>query len=188
MTTQHTFESAQQIFVANKLVIDPAEVQGMLCGMLCAGMSHSDTNWLTILSETGNEGIPFNAQVERVITGIFNQSCQQLIEGQFALELLLPDDDAPINKRGAALIEWVQGFLAGFGLQQNDLSKCSEDVKEAMQDFTDIARMEEPMDEDEDSERALEEVVEYVRMSAMLCFGELGKSLLDDVPAPPMVH
>ena len=188
MTTKHTYVTAQQIFVANNLSIDPAEVHGLLCGMLCAGMGHSDDKWLKILSETGNHGNPFDAPVEHVIIEIFNQCCQQLIEGQFSLDLLIPDDDSPINKRGVALIEWVQGFLAGFGMQQNDLSKCSEDIKEAMQDFTDIARMEEPMDEDEESERALEEVIEYVRMSAMLCFSELGKSLLDDVPSPPMVH
>ena len=39
--------------------------------------------------------------------------------------------------------------------------------------------MDEEMDEDEETEKAFFEVVEYVRVSAMLCFNELGKSLLD---------
>ena len=40
--------------------------------------------------------------------------------------------------------------------------------------------MEEPMDADEESEKALLEVEEYVKISAILCFSELGQSLLDD--------
>lgn len=184
----HTYESARKAFEDHKIAADPAEVHGMLCGLLSAGMGHTDDTWLKILSEIGNESQPYPQPAEFVLTELFNQCCQQLIEGQFALSLLIPNDDAPINTRGTALVEWVQGFLAGFGMQQNDLSKCSDEVKEAMEDFTDISRMEEPMDDDEESERALEEVVEYVRMSAMMCFGELGKSLLDDTPAPPTVH
>ncbi len=188
MSTQYTYVLAQQAFVDDNLGMDPAEVHGLLCGLLCAGMGHSDTGWMKVLSEMANEGNSFSSKIEHVITQIFNQTCQELIEGQFSLNLMIPDDDTPINKRGLALIEWVQGFLAGFGMQQNDLTRCSEDVKEAMQDFTDIARMEEPMDEDEESERAFEEVVEYVRVSAIFCFGELGKSLLDDAPTSPRVH
>lgn len=188
MTTKQTYESAAAAFQSEDIIVNPAEVHGMLCGLLCGGMGHADANWLTVLSETGNEGKPYSPKMEKVITDLFNQTCQELIEGQFALQMLLPDEDAPINHRGMALVEWVQGFLAGFGMQQNDLTKCTDDVKEALQDLTDIARMEEPMDDDEESERALEEVVEYVRMTAMLCFGELGKSLLDDAPTPPTVH
>ena len=188
MATKHTYETAMAEFKSNDTAIDAAEVHGMICGLLSGGMGHADAQWMTILSETGNEGKPFSPAMEQVLTDLFNQACQELIEGQFALTLLVPDEDAPINHRGMALVEWVQGFLAGFGMQQNDLTQCSDDVKEALQDLPDIARMEEPMDDDEESERALEEVIEYVRMTAMLCFGELGKSLLDDAPAPPTVH
>ena len=78
--------------------------------------------------------------------------------------------------------------MLGFGLYQQDMMQCSEDVKEALQDFSDIARMEEPMTEDEESERALFEVVEYVKISALLCFNELGQSLIEDQKDKPSVH
>ena len=125
---------------------------------------------------------------EIVFDSLFNQTCQQLLEPEFALNLLLPDDQAPINDRGAALINWVQGFMLGFGLHQQDLMQCSDDVKEALEDFSDISRMEEPMDADEESEKALLEVEEYVKISAILCFSELGQSLLDDQQDTPSVH
>ena len=177
--------------VSNKLsqqgvIVDAAEVHGILCGMLCGGMSLTDQKWLEALSETINQGDAFSDPTQHLLNSLFNQTCQQLLEPEFALNLLLPDDQAPINDRGAALINWVQGFMLGFGLHQQDLMQCSDDVKEALEDFSDISRMEEPMDADEESEKALFE--EYVKISAILCFSELGQSLLDDQQDTPSVH
>ncbi|CAI4155889.1 putative conserved exported protein precursor [Alteromonas macleodii] len=179
--------------VSNKLsqqgvIVDAAEVHGILCGMLCGGMSLTDQKWLEALSETINQGDAFSDPTQHLLNSLFNQTCQQLLEPEFALNLLLPDDQAPINDRGAALINWVQGFMLGFGLHQQDLMQCSDDVKEALEDFSDISRMEEPMDADEESEKALLEVEEYVKISAILCFSELGQSLLDDQQDTPSVH
>ncbi len=179
--------------VSNKLtqqgiVVDGAEVHGILCGMLCGGMSLTDQKWQEALSETIHQGESFDDQTRHLLDTLFNQLCQQLLEPEFALNLLLPEDQAPINDRGAALINWVQGFMLGFGLHQQDLMQCSEDVKEALEDFSDISRMEEPMDADEESEKALLEVEEYVKISAILCFSELGQSLLDDQQDTPSVH
>ena len=78
--------------------------------------------------------------------------------------------------------------MLGFGLEQNDLTKCSEDVKEALEDFAEIARLEEDMLDNEESEKALYEVAEYVRISAMLCFNELGKSAEDQQSEPKTLH
>jgi yecA family protein len=179
--------------VSNKLsqqgvIVDAAEVHGILCGMLCGGMSLTDQKWLEALSETINQGDAFSDPTQHLLNSLFNQTCQQLLEPEFALNLLLPDDQAPINDRGAALINWVQGFMLGFGLHQQDLMQCSDDVKEALEDFSDISRMEEPMDADEESEKALLEVEEYVKISAILCFSEMGQSLLDDQQDTPSVH
>nr|WP_203565769.1 UPF0149 family protein [Alteromonas hispanica] len=179
--------------VTNKLsqhgvIVDGAEIHGILCGMLCGGMSLTDQKWLEALSETVNQGDDFSESVVFTLTTLFNQTCQQLLEPEFALSLLLPEDQAPINDRGAALINWVQGFMLGFGLHQQDLVQCSDDVKEALEDFSDISRMEEPMEADEESEKALFEVEEYVKISAILCFSELGQSLLDDQKDKPSLH
>ena len=181
---KQTYEGVSAVLKQHNIVADPAEIHGIICGLLSGGMGHTQNEWISVLQDTCNEGSAFEEQTLHILTQVFNECCQELIEGQFGLTLMLPDDDSPLNARGVALIEWVQGFLLGFGMQQNDLTKCSDEVKEAMNDFADISRMEEPMEEDEESERAMQEVVEYVRMSAMYCFSELGKSLLDDAPSP----
>lgn len=170
------------------VIADGAELQGILCGMLCGGMPVSERKWLDVLKDTLNQGAPFSPELEGMLTDVFNALCQQLVEAEFSLNIMLPDDKAPINDRGLGLINWVQGFMLGFGLYQQDMVQCSDDVKEALQDFSDIAQMEEPMTEDEESERALFEVVEYVKISALLCFNELGHSLLEDQKDTPSVH
>jgi uncharacterized protein YgfB (UPF0149 family) len=49
----------------------------------------------------------------------------------------------------------------------------SDDVKEVLTDFGEIANLSDEMEEDEDTEQAYFEISEYVRISALLCFTEL---------------
>ena len=50
----------------------------------------------------------------------------------------------------------------------------SEDVKEVLVDFGEIANLSDEMEENEATEQAYFEIAEYVRISALLCFTELG--------------
>lgn len=168
--------------------VDAAELQGILCGMLAGGMNLDNKQWLGEMADVINNGNSIAEEVETQIVAMFNKVCQEFIEADFALQLCLPEDSTPINERGTALVNWVQGFLFGFGLHQNDLTKCSDESKEALQDFSQIVKMDETMDDDEESEQALFEVIEYVRISAMMCFNEMGKSLIDSRQQSPAVH
>jgi len=167
---------------------DAAEVQGIQCGMLAGGMLLESQEWLDSLADFINQGKPLPDNIKQQAQLLQGQNCQQLVEAEFALSLCLPDDAAPINDRGQALINWVHGFMLGFGLHQSDLTKCSSEVKEALEDFAEIARMDDAMPEDEESEHALNEVMEYVRISAMLCFNELGQSASDQQAKPKTIH
>lgn len=182
------YDRVNQLLADHHILSDAAEVQGMLCGMLSAGMAISDQQWQTVLADCINESERLPAAVSEVLTQVFNQLCQQFVAADYALQLLIPDDASPINDRGLALIHWVQGFLLGFGLHQDNANQCSDEVREALQDFAEIARMEEPMNADEASERALQEVIEYVKISALYCYSELGQSLLDDQSDQPKLH
>lgn len=170
------------------IVSDAAEIHGLLCGMLSGGMAMEQQDWLQPLADFTNQGEEYNDEATSMVMALYAQTCEQLMGAEFDLVLCMPDDDAPINERGQSLIDWVQGFMSGFGLYQNDLSRCSEEVTEALEDFADIARMDESMPESEESEQALLEVSEYVRISAMLCFNELGAALADDKNVPRTLH
>jgi len=164
-----------QLLLSQKLITDASEVHGIIAGMLAAGMPLESKEWLPAIEDFTNQKEVFPDECSDVLKELYTQTVEQLIDTDFSLSLLLPDDNAPVSERAGCLLVWVQGFLLGFGLYQDDLTKCSADVKEAMEDFSQIARMEEDLEETEESEQALFEILEYVRVSVMLCFSELGK-------------
>lgn len=183
-----TYETLSPLLEEYRMMVDPAEIHGILCGMLAGGMALENRDWLEPMADFTNNGESLPPRVKNAVLELFNETCQQLVEADFSLTLCLPDDAAPINERGQALIKWIQGFMLGFGLFQADLTGCSADVKEALEDFNEIARMDEEMDEGEESEQALFEVMEYVRISSMLCFNELGKSAASQKDESGTVH
>lgn len=189
MNTSHNlYEALTTLLGQHSILTDAAEIQGIFCGMLSGGMPLESQDWPQSIADSVNQGETLPLAVKDQLTQLYNDTCQQLLETDFALVLCLPDEAAPINDRGQALISWINGFMFGFGLHQADLTACSEDVKEALEDFYEISRMDEQMQEDEESEKALFEVMEYVRVSCMLCFNELGHSAEESQSTPKTVH
>lgn len=182
------FEELSTLLNQHNILCDAAEVHGIFCGMLSGGMALESQDWAAALADSVNQGDTFSSEVLEQLTAMYNQTCQQLLETDFTLNLCMPDESAPINERGQGLINWVQGFMLGFGFHQADLTACSADVKEALEDFYEISRMDDTMPEDEEAEKALFEVIEYVRVSCMLCFNELGQSAEQNQVTPKTVH
>ncbi len=170
-----THSSLNQLLLSEKLVTNASELHGIMVGMLVSGMALESKEWLPALADFTNQQEPFTEQCAEALKHLYTDTVEQLIDGDYSLTVLLPDDNSPISERAGSLLVWVQGFLLGFGINQSDLTRCSADVKEAMEDFAQIARMEDDMEESEEAEQALFEIVEYVRVSSMLCFSELGK-------------
>ena len=187
-SSELSYEKTCCVLEQHKILPDAAEIHGILVGMLSGGMPLESRDWIEPLADFINQGEPLPVEVKTHLVKLYDDTCQQLLETEFSLTLCLPDDAAPINDRGQALINWVQGFMLGFGLHQADLMGCSDDIKEALEDFSEISRMDEQMTEDEESERALFEVIEYVRVSSMLCFNELGKSASEQQQRSTTVH
>ncbi len=88
---------------------------------------------------------------------------------------LLPDDDEPICERAAALVEWCEGFLFGFGMNGSaDLSELSQEVREFVSDLKEITRMDASSPEDdEENEGALNELVEYIKIGTLILHEEV---------------
>ena len=176
------YEALSALLHRHNVLSDAAEVQGILCGMLAGGMEPGNKQWQESLCDFVNVGEPLDNEISDTVEALFNQLLQQLRSDDFSMVMCLPDDEAPIGDRGQAIISWVQGFLLGFGVQNQEMMSCSDDVKEALKDFSDIIQMDADMPETQESEQALYEVMEYVRISALLCYSELGSG---DKPSEP---
>ena len=103
-----------------------------------------------------------------------------------AHELLLPSDDAPLTERAAALGQWCQGFLAGFGLNSRDSSALSVEATEVLQDLAAIAQVQDALEESDDGESDYMEVMEYLRVAPLLLFTETNKTVAP--AAKPSLH
>jgi len=168
------FASAQANITTENIKAHASEIHGVLTGLICAGFVFEDQGYVSMLNDLFNNGEGFPARVKTTIKQMFNELWTDILDDTYTFQLMLPDDDDSLVERGHALGAWVQGFNLGFGLQQKDTPVASAEIKEVLTDFAEIANLSDEMEEDEDTEQAYFEISEYVRISALLCFTELG--------------
>ena len=102
--------------------------------------------------------------------------------------MLLPEDGEPLPERLSALAGWVNAFLAGYGVNQQSMTTLSADLKEAIEDMVELAKIEFTEEGGEEEERAYFEIVEYLRVSAMMCYTELGRKEQPANQPPKTLH
>jgi yecA family protein len=168
------FASTQADITTENVKAHASEIHGVLTGLICAGFSVDDPNYLTMINDLFNNGEGLPNKVKSTIKQMYTELWTDILDDAYTFQLMLPDDDDSIVERGHALGVWVQGFNLGFGLQQKDSPVVSEEVKEVLSDFAEIANISDDMEDNEDTEQAYFEINEYVRISALLCFSELG--------------
>lgn len=184
------FASVQAIITASGINAHGAELHGVLTGLICAGFSFDDNDYIAIINDLFHNGEGLPKDVKVVVKQLFGEIWQKILEDSYGFQPLLPDDDDTIVERGNALGSWVQGFNLGFGLQQKNNPVLSADVKEVLADFAEIANLSDEVEEDEETEQAYYEIAEYARMSALLCFTELGcpPNEPEDILQPKILH
>ena len=147
----------------------PAEMHGLLSGILCGG--NKDASWKTKIPDLANDGMAFSQSLSQPLQALHENLSNTLEEEGFMFQLMLPeDDDITVFDRADALAGWVNHFLLGLGVTQPKLDKVTGETGEAIDDLRTIAQLGYDEDEDqEELEQSLEEVIEYVRVAALLC-------------------
>lgn len=171
------------------VAMNPAEMHGLLSGILCGGTQ--DHSWKALVHDLTNEGIAFSAQLGQALEALYNQTFDALEAEGFNFQLYLPDEEqSTVFERADALAGWVNHFLLGLGVTQPKLDEVKGEAGEAIDDLRTIAQL--GYDEDEDQEgllQSLEEVIEYVRVAALLCYETFNPHQPLSTPAPaPTLH
>ena len=169
------FYRLNQTLAAAKADADASEAHGILCGIHCVtGMADKDAWIKQILGDYDAQDMLLK-ECLNLLDQLFTQTIEQIAAEEYALELLLRDDEEPLTERLQDLGEWCQGFLFGVTLSGvKDIDKLPEDASEIMRDILQISKAvyEEGDDEDE-NESAYVEVMEYVRVGALVVYTEL---------------
>jgi uncharacterized protein YgfB (UPF0149 family) len=150
------------------LSADPSELHGSLCGYLCGGGRCDAQDWIERLALEA-ERAPVDGDA---LDELRSATAAQFAAQDFGFELLLPDDDAPLAERADAMVGWCRGFLGGFGLAAPDSSALSDEAAEALQDLGNIAASDLSCEGSDADEDALAEIVEFVRVAALLLYGD----------------
>lgn len=163
--------------------VSPAELHGLLLGRSCAGAGFDIDAWLVDAAEL--LGAAPQDSVRQALIGLQEMVKGELSGDEVTVVLLLPSDEAPLRERAAAIGQWCQGFLGGFGLTARD-SALSAEAMEVLQDLSAIAQVQNALEESEDGENDYMEVMEYLRVAPLLLFSECSKPVA--AVAKPSLH
>lgn len=155
-----------------------AELHGLICGLLSAGVKNNAEQLLPVLYDFLNDGQALPVAVKQQVMQLADETAEQLGQSDFSFGLLLPCDDDSLTERLEAMIEWVQAFLVGFAIQQTDLSLVSADVREAIEQLTEVTKIDIYTTSDgsaEENEEAYFLVIEHIRLMAFTCYSEVGR-------------
>ena len=165
------FERTIQLSQGNLDAAELAESHGLLCGLVCRDSSSSVGDCIAQLAAMQLVVSP-GAALSSALAEAWESTVRQLEDEEFGFSLWLPDAEEPLEERTLALAQWWSGFLAGLG-SGGQLDELSAEAREAIEDLQQIARAEisapaPDTDEADEDEVAFMEIVEYVRVVALM--------------------
>ncbi|EQC00966.1 YecA family protein [Photorhabdus temperata] len=162
------YQSFDEILHQQSVALTAAEMHGLISGLLCGG--NRDSSWQALVHDLANDGLAFSRPLAQQLRELREITFESLDDSHFAFHLLLPDEEDNVFERADALAGWVNHFLLGLGVAQPKFTDKKE-VSEIVGDLRNIGLL--GYEEGEDQEelaQALEEVLEYVRVAAQLCY------------------
>jgi uncharacterized protein YgfB (UPF0149 family) len=180
---QADYTEIQRVLSEERSLADAAEAHGTLAGCLCAAIGYRFEDWLLEILPEGRAQ-PLSTATLREL---YVDTTGALEGSEMEFDLLLPEDEQPIDARTVALAQWCQGFLYGLGTSViQDANGLPGEIGEIVRDLTEITHVGVDDGQSEESnESAYAELVEFVRVGVQLVFDELGP--LRDQPGPPDV-
>ena len=165
--------------------INASDLHGSLTGYLCAGGKTTPEGWIDALAFDLNA-----ARDDQVFAQLYRICRQQLDDPELAFEPLLPGDEVALDIRAEAMVDWCRGFLGGIGLAgAGSLGDgMSDEAREIVQDFGNIAASNLEYTGSEEDEAALAEVIEFVRVGVLLLRSELDPGPSSSAPVSRRVH
>lgn len=154
---------------------DAAEVHGLASGLLASNIDDGGRLVAEVLPLIP-EGDLLATECEQALLRLAAETGAHLADETFGFTPLLPDDNAPLPERVAALRQWCEGFLYGLGLGLGSglPGELPPNVAEALENIGEITRLDtSDVRETEGEEQAYAELVEFIRVAALLIHDEL---------------
>jgi yecA family protein len=165
------YEILDHTLKAGSAPLGAAESHGLLCGMLCGGQSVGPGPWIAEVLEDGGRAAAECPECRGLLEQLYDWTVTGMGSEDFAFDMLLPEDARSLVVRTQAVADWARGFLGGLGLTGaiEQQARLPDEVMEILQDMSEIAKAGSDAEADaEVEERAIAEIIEYLRMAALL--------------------
>jgi uncharacterized protein len=162
-------DELERLLAPCTLSCSAAEAHGIYCGLIATGADAPQARWLAELLPSDAEADTDAAARRDALTRLAKATDAALADAEQAFHPLLPAEDRPLPERATAVHGWARGLLYGLGIANLDQAKLAPETREVLDDLMEITRMDlDAIDEDTDNEAALAEVLEFLRVAALL--------------------
>jgi len=180
--TKVTWQQLNSSLNMAELGAGASEAHGIVCGLICGGVNLEDGSWYGGFNDLMNDGLALPIDLKKQLQAVFDTSVNEFVAGEYQVKLLL-NEAGTIGELAESLAQWTGSFMAGFAIGNSSGKKPNKEIKEALQDLSNISQLDIDIEDNEESAKLLEDVSEYVRITAMMCYSELGfkpKAAQDD--------
>jgi uncharacterized protein YgfB (UPF0149 family) len=165
------YEEIERELVSAGSDMNAAEMHGLMTGWLCQH-NENDESWPKKLFP--------EIQVTAMIKDVFAAIAEQLASDEFVFELLLPEEEASLGERGAAVADWCSAFMSGIGMAEVK-KEYSKDLEEGFHDLIEVTKLDySELEDSEENEVALTEISEFVKTVVMMTYWEVREKLSKD--------
>lgn len=180
-----SYATLQGLMTQQLAAMEASEAHGFLVATLVAGSTDPES-WLE--QSLGNREAVENLAQDQAdaLVALYGSTLSGLNAEEMSFDLFLPGDEDSIMDRADALANWCSGFLYGAGVMGiSESNALSEESQEWIKDLTVLSRA--IAEEGDEDEAAFFEIVEYLRMGALLINEDL-RTLRESKPSSDKIH
>jgi len=153
-------------------IFSPVEMHGILAGLLVVDGAVSEEDYIDCVS--GDQQATIIGTASDALRELHKDTRKLLGSDEFTFQPLLPDDEYSLVERLNAASAWARGFIVGLARQGVSADKIvAVEVSQFIHDLTEISNSEYETEDSEEAELIYVELVEYLRMGALLLQEEL---------------
>ncbi len=165
------YQRFQQALDSIGALANPAEAHGVLIGMWIGGGPAEESRWLAELVEED--------QPPQAAPAALSELYQRLVEqvttaDNLGLDLVLPDEETSLKTQVEGLIDFAQGVLYGYAIENGPARRAlGDDAREVFDDLGDIAQLDPESVKTEDDAFDIHQIEEYLSSALLVMYLQL---------------
>jgi len=167
------YQRLQQALDSIGALANPAEAHGVLIGMWIGGGPTEELRWLAELVEEDESPQAVPAELSRLYRDLAEQVTTA---DNLGLALALPGEDEPMDRQVEALIDFAQGVLYGYAIENGPARRSlGDETREVFDDLGDIAQLdpESVAEGNQDDAFDIHQIEEYLSSALLVMYLQL---------------